>query len=603
MLTIGSEHVSFRSPAGATLWQAQLLVEDEEGQHTATLAADGHATAGPWQVRLETLPGAAGLDVLSLTVAPVPGRRLDRVLLAVAGNTDAVAPLDCADTRMLALQSGLAHPEGVIRLGGEPVSSALATVLVAPARPALLFGLGGISEDFTTLHVENGTLTAGFRVERELRRPETYALAFGAAEDPLALLERYGDHLAQWARPAGPVPTGWNSWDYYGGAIALADVRREMAAINASPLRGKLKYLTLDMGWEQAWGEWVPNGRFPQTYRALAEEIEAAGFVPGVWLAPLQAHTYSRLGRHRQDLLVPGADGYPVTVGQHALLDFTLPEVHDILREWFGGLRAAGFRLFKLDYIYADYLAVMNHCADRTRGKAGIIRQGLEVIREAVGPESHILNCGAPVECALGLADSARVTTDIHTFWGHVKHNARQLSARLWQNGRLWRIDPDFAIIRCADTSGDPFPNPIYQRRPLVAGQGHWMAGPEASYPELCAWLTQVTLSGGNLFLSDSIARLNDTGITTLAKLFPPRSRAARPLDLFQSEIPRFWLSQGETGAYLGVFNWEDEAAPIVVPPGLDVPPEGVDLWSGQPVTVAESTLMPPRSAYLLRVA
>ena len=285
----------------------------------------------------------------------------------------------------------------------------------------------------------------------------------------------YGD-LSQWSSPAGPVPTWWNSWDYYGGAIALADVRREMAAINASPLRGKLKYLTLDMGWEQAWGEWVPNGRFPQTYRALAEEIEAAGFVPGVWLAPLQAHTYSRLGRHRQDLLVPGADGYPVTVGQHALLDFTLPEVHDILREWFGGLRAAGFRLFKLDYIYADYLAVMNHCADRTRGKAGIIRQGLEVIREAVGPESHILNCGAPVECALGLADSARVTTDIHTFWGTsstTPASSPRASGRTAGCGVSTPTSPSSAV-----------PTPAATPSPTRSTSGaHWSPGKATGWP------------------------------------------------------------------------------------------------------------------------
>jgi hypothetical protein len=49
------------------------------------------------------------------------------------------------------------------------------------------------------------------------------------------------------------------------------------------------------------------------------------------------------------------------------------------------------------------------------------------------------------------------------------------------------------------------------------------------------------------------------------------------------------------------VFNWDDEPEPIVVHPGIDVPSEGVDVWTGQRVRVGEATVMAPRSAYLLR--
>ena len=170
--------------------------------------------------------------------------------------------------------------------------------------------------------------------------------------DPLALLDDYGNHLARFARPPSGPQTGWNSWDYYAGAVSMADVRREMAAINASPLRGRLRHIVLDMGWEQSWGEWTPNRRFPGRFRTIAREIEAAGFVPGIWVAPLQCHMFSPLGRHRQDLLVPRENGTPVTEGQHAIFDFTLLEVQAILADWFGAMRAAGFRLFKLDYVY-----------------------------------------------------------------------------------------------------------------------------------------------------------------------------------------------------------------------------------------------------------
>ncbi|MFC1714448.1 hypothetical protein ACFL6S_12335, partial [Candidatus Poribacteria bacterium] len=321
---------------------------------------------------------------------------------------------------------------------------------------------------------------------------------------------------------------------------------------------------------------------------------------PGIWVAPLQAHIFSLLGRHQQDLLIKSSPGSPITVDQQALLDFTLTDVQDILRKWFTGMRDAGFRLFKLDYIYKSYLDAMESYSDNTRGKAGFVRKGLEIIRDAVGDDSHILNCGAPVESALGIGDSSRATIDIHTFWGHIKSNASQLSARLWQNGKLWRIDPDFAVIRSSETTDDPLPNYIYSRRPLVEGQSYWMAGPEATYSELLVWLTQIYLSAGNMFLSDSLAQLNRKGFDTLAKLFPPQEESARPLDMFVNSTPRFWYAQSDN--LLGVFNWKDQEAPIAIPSGIDLPSQGVDIWTGEEKAVSNSETMPPRSAWLLKL-
>ncbi len=76
----------------------------------------------------------------------------------------------------------------------------------------------------------------------------------------------------------------------------------------------------------------------------------------------------------------------------------------------------------------------------------------------------------------------------------------------------LWN-DPDFAIVRSAATTADPNLNIPYKRRPLQPGGGHWMAGPDASFEELKAWLAIVYLTGGSLFLSDSIPRLNRLGL------------------------------------------------------------------------------------------
>ena len=603
MLTLNVEQnaVVLRGKSGVTLWRGELAVEDEADQHICFWDENGAGQAGQWRLKLVPSSLDGDLFCLSVSILPISGRKLERVFLRLEGGRDAVPPLDSSDTKMLGMRGGTFGEDGVVSLGKDsPAKSSLVTVLSHPDQKySLLFGLGNISEDFSYFQAEGKSLAAGFHIDRVIQKQETYCLALGAGPGPLDLLNAYGSYLSRFARPVGAPQTGWNSWDYYGAAVSMKSVREEMAAINASPLKGKLKYVVLDMGWEQAWGEWIPNRRFPAKYRTIAKEVEGAGFVPGIWVAPLQAHTFSLLGRHRQDLLIQNPNGGPVIVDQNALLDFTLSDVHDILRGWFCSMREAGFQLFKLDYIYESYLDVMNCYADQTRGKAGVIRKGLEVIRQAVGDDSHIINCGAPVESALGLADSSRVTIDIHTFWGHVKHNASQLASRLWQNGNLWHVDPDFAVIRSARTTNDPFPNYIYNRQPLVEGKSYWMAGPEASHPELLVWLTQVYLSAGNVFLSDSVARLNKKGINTLVKLLPPLEQSARPLDMFMNPIPRFWYAQSAN--LLGVFNWEDQEAPIVMPTGIDLPSQGVDIWSGERHKISELIIMPPRSAWLLK--
>jgi len=604
MLTIdrNGNRIAAHTAEKKCLWQARLLIEDDEGVHEAVFAETA-TQAGPWTVGVEC-SAAEGVDRLTVAVSPAGERRLKTVMLEVAGGQHAVPALDTLHTKALVFAPKAFDPDGVVLLGPDvSLRSRTALMLAKTARsPALLWGLGGPAEDLSLFTIGQGRLRAGFEVNRVLTVPTSFPLLVGSAPESLDLLDHYGKALATCARPRSPVPTGWNSWDYYAGAVTMNDVRREMAALIEAGMTNRVRYIVLDMGWEQSWGEWTPNRRFPGAFREIADEITAAGFTPGIWVSPLQCHIYSPLGRHRQDLLVPGADGVPVLVGQHGIFDFTLEDSQLILQHWFTEMHEAGFRFFKLDTIYPEYLEVMAGYADRRHGKAGVIRQGLERIRQAVGEDSHILNCGGPVEATLGIADSSRVTLDIHTFWGHVKYNARQLASRLWQHGRLWNVDPDFAVIRSPQTSKDTYPNMIYRRRPLVEGESHWLAGDEATQQELQLWLSLIYLSAGSVFLSDSIARLTPAGLAALAKLFPGLPEAAQPMDLFFNPIPRFWLGSDGRRQVLGVFNWSDEPTDSAPPRTVEIPTKGTDIWTGRSIAIGPETRMKPHSGWLLRI-
>jgi hypothetical protein len=584
------------------LWRAEVLLEDDRGCHSyrGTARDPLRGSAGAWPLSLD-LSSSGGFEVVGLRVAPAAGRTLKRISLRLPGGSGCMPALTSPTTRALGTPEGPFSEKGAVPLGkGRTVASRFLTVL-AGERGALLVGVGAPSEDFSRFRIAEGVLEAGYAPDRVLERETNCVLVLGVRDDPLDLLDDYGRHLSRFARPRRPSVSGWNSWDYYGAAVTMDDVRREMAIIKASPLQDKLTHCVIDMGWWTDWGDVQPNRRFPATFRAMAKEIEEAGFVPGIWHAPLQCSPWTYLGRHRQDLLVRDEQGGPVMSGGQGLLDWSQPEVLRILHGQFAAMRKAGFRYFKLDYIYADSVQQMRHLADGCMGPLGVIRKGLQTIRDAVGEEAYILNCGAARECSIGITDGSRICTDIHTFWSHIWNDAQEIACHLWENGQLWNIDPDFAVVRSPATSSDPFPNYPYQRRPWTERNQFWMAGPEASFEELKVWLTVTHLCGGDLFLADSIARLNRTGIAALGKLFPRLARAARPLDLFLNSPPRFWLARDGRCSRLGVFNWDDAPAAISVPADLDVPSQGVDVWTGKRVRVGEATVMPPRSAYLLR--
>jgi len=590
---------------GTRRWQAALVVEDDRGEHLfegRRAGVEAAGRAGGWRVCLR-LCEQPPFDVVQMEVVPRPRRRLKRVFLRLRGGRHRVPSMASSRTRMLVLPEGTFVEKGVVPLGNgrAPVESGFLTLLHdGESRQALLAGVAGPVSDFSSFRTDGKVLEAGFAPDRELLRRECYALALGVGEDPLGLLADYGGLLHPLGRHrCGPV-TGWNSWDYYGASVSMDDIRAEMAAIKASSLADRVTHIVVDMGWWTDWGENIPNRRFPASFRAIAREIKEAGFVPGIWHAPLLASPWSRIGRHRQDLFLQDPAGGAAMVGEQGVLDWSHPEVLEGLQTLFSSLRKAGFRYFKLDYIYPQAVRQPGQRYDATEGPLGIIRRGLRVIREAVGEDSYLLNCGAPPECALGIADASRVSSDIHTFWSHIWHNSREIACHLWEQGNLWNVDPDFAVVRCSRTTNDPFPQYLYRRREWQDRNDFWMAGPEASFDELKVWLTVVHMTGGDVFFSDSMARLNPTGIAALEKLLPRVEESARPLDLFVSPFPRFWLATSQGVPQLAVFNWEDEPRPIVVPEGVTVPSHGKDIWSGRRIRLSESTLMAPRSAYLL---
>lgn len=590
----------WRMAEGAAAPQVRPLVR-LDGRRVALRHAGGGSFAGE------------GLWLQTTVRAEGPGFVLDLVLRLDAPRHVDFVGLECGPLRLTGAHqyfgavAGIFDKRAVVpalearRTGRSP---SLVALLAGP-EGSLLAGVDGPCDDPSAFVLAGDRFRAGFAPGRMLQGGPRFPLYLQRGGDPLELLAAFGRRQARRARPLGATPCGWNSWDFYGGAVRMEDLVREMQALERLRCRRRLGYLVLDLGWEEAWGAWSPNRKFPAAAGAVARRIRAAGWKPGIWMAPFQVGLYTPLARHRQDLFLRNAEGGLIVeegpCGPVLLLDFTLPEARALLAGWAGGLRKSGFELFKIDFVYEQYLRQARHSAG-SAGKVAFVRLLFQTLRDAIGEDAHLLNCGGSQEAVLGIADSARVSMDIHTFWGHIRNSARQLAQAFWMNRRLWFNDPDFVLARHHGNCTAPALNPPYTPRPLEDPNVFWMRGPEASRNEMRLWLSVVRLNGGSLFLSDSIDALTAEGRSDLDRLFPPLEAGFVPLDLFERTWPGVWLSEDRKRPTLGLFNWEDAEQTLALPSGRGFPARARDFWSGRTVRLGDAVRLAPRSGRLLEL-
>lgn len=363
-------------------------------------------------------------------------------------------------------------------------------------------------------------------------------LLLAYAEHGEQLLPQYADQVAMrmGARvPSGPVPTGWCSWYYYYTDVHEAELRRNLDLLVQNRKSLPVKCLQLDDGYQTAVGDWLSvNKKFPSGLEALAKRIAEEGFMPGLWTAPFMVQRSSAVYKKHRDWLLKERDGslktfgyhpiWGVTSGQVYCLDPTHPGVQQHLRTVYSTLRGYGFTFFKIDFLNAGLQPGLHH--DRRRSPVEAFRQGLEIIREAIG-DAYLLGCGAPLLPCVGVVDAMRISSDVKEAWddkalGFISngngHPAAELAilnsmTRAFLHQRWWFNDPDCLLVR--------------EKRSSL------------TEVEVRTLLTVLSLTGGMLLLSDDLTQLSVArrGLAELA--LPVRGPAARALGVLDEERPR----------------------------------------------------------------
>jgi len=355
-------------------------------------------------------------------------------------------------------------------------------------------------------------------------------------------------------------PIGWSTWDYYFTSATEDDVKNNIDAILKNDvLSEKVKYIAIDDGWQQREGDWRSGIRYPSGLKNLVDYIKEKGFEAGIWIAPTRLHFLCGTVMRRNEFLVRDEYGDPVMDEDMYVLDPTHPDGEAFLRETFTYLSECGFTFYKLDFI-SNMITCAERFYDKNAGPFDALYKLIKIVRETVPEGSHIMGCSLPYAMGTDVVDSRRTGWDVHNVWGHIKTCTSKYLPQFAANGRIYRNDLDYLIVRGLDTSADPKTNVINDKAGYNAAHKKdgfvWRQGDDFDYIEAKTWCTIMLMSGSSIFLGDNLTKLNELGSSLITKTISAADFIAA-IPVFASEkIPEVWYKPDKNCFY--AFNFSE---------------------------------------------
>lgn len=335
---------------------------------------------------------------------------------------------------------------------------------------------------------------------------------------------------AQPRLPPAPV-YGGNNWYYaYGRNCSAADIQRDSDLMaDLAPAGPNRPFMVIDDGWSitNTAGPWERgNDRFPDM-PGLAAAMKKRGVRPGIWLRPLFTTAAVPAGAR---LRARSASG-------NSIVDPTIPEMMEMVRQDIRRVVSWGFELVKHDYTSFDLLGRWGpamgadltdrewHFADRSKTTAEVTLALYRAIRQAAGGES-VLGCNTFGHLAAGLFELQRTGDDTS---GREFHRTRRmgvntLAFRGPQHRAFFDLDAD-----CA---------PVTPQLP-------WLLASR--------WLDLVARSGTALFVSPDPKALNSETKPAIQRAFRAAATSqdlAEPLDWMDTTTPGRWRIHGQAVDY-----------------------------------------------------
>jgi alpha-galactosidase len=402
-------------------------------------------------------------------------------------------------------------------------------------------------------------------------------------------LDRYAERVAleMNAAPWKEIPTGWCSWYEFFENISEELILNVIDYYKKKHEKYPIDYIQVDDGYFTHRGDWTsPNKMFPHGMKFLANRIKDAGFKPGIWLSPFQISGGSKVFKDHPEWTIRNEKGKPVGHDfdpsmkySYYGLDCTNPSVIEWLRTVFKTITEDwGYEYVKIDFLYAATYDGLRYDRNATRAQA--LRKGLETIREAVGKNTLVLGCLAPIGQAIGLVNSYRVSPDTATRWkapwqfdcGPALRDAMRNSIlRYFMHNKFWINDPDCVIARKGKGRSE-FPKSAEIE---YLAQGGTITEDEVKFE-----ITVLGLLGGSLIYSDDPTHLPPEREKYLPLLLPPYQTRAKIVDLLQESLPRIIQVEikksYDNWNLVGLLNWDD------IPKNIDLKFEELQLKKNQ---------------------
>lgn len=354
-------------------------------------------------------------------------------------------------------------------------------------RGGSVFLIGSLNEDdgFTLIRFDTGQQLINVEKEcpnRIIRAGETLhlcriaAIMRGRANDEARTLtgmpQAEAEAFDRWFQlmgvrrlPARPM-VGYSSWYRHFNSINEQNIGEDLdataAVMRAVNARGAQRVFEIDDGYAKV-GDWVEpyEAKFPHGLKPLVKRIEAAGFTPGLWMAPFACERDSDTFMQHPDWILRNHAGEPVQTGTHwggafaldtlnpAVRAFVTRVIHTFTRDW-------GFKLLKVDFLYA---ACMEPHGGMNRGE--LMADAMQLLRDAAGPDVQLLGCGVPLASAFGRVEYCRIGCDVGLDWNNrfyysilsrervsTKRSLENTVGRAPLNGRAFLNDPDIFFLR-----------------------------------------------------------------------------------------------------------------------------------------------------------
>jgi len=406
----------------------------------------------------------------------------------------------------------------------------------------LNLGFGSFKRFFTYFKTDRDKVIARNHMEdRSLKKGEVYNLEPVIMDDTLAgdrFFDQYATLLGQRSNvKLKPVPMGWSSWSIYYGSANHDKVIKDSKILVDEYKKLGVDTIQLDGGWYKAWGDWdhKPN-LFPKGIKGLSKDVRDLGLKFGNWYAHTLFRPESETFKNHHDYNIFYGDHIKPSFGgkdeelimdpaASYALDLSNEDVQKYLYDLFKtATDDYGVSYYKLDFLVRSLLRSGQNNEGVISYPNGdycvaVYNKAQQIVRDAVGPDTFMISCGAPIGESIGYFDAMRVDPDITNghkykdFWKVFRNNIKSIFLRSYYNGRAIIIDPDALVVR-----GKAGP------RDNVA----------LSYDQARVWATTVAMCGGSFIINEEMAALAPERKELIKQLLPVYGKGAVLLDFFE---------------------------------------------------------------------